>query len=430
MRSRCDLLIRNVSCLATVAGGKPGPLARPTWEDLGIIENGAIAIGGGRILAVGPTAEVEARTVATQKTKTLSGRGRLLLPGFVDPHTHFLFVGTREDEYAMRVEGIDYLEIRRRGGGIRKTVRAFRAASDEDLLEAGRRRLDAFFSYGTTTVEGKSGYGLTVEQELRALRLMRQLDEEHPIDVVPTFLGAHEIPEEFEGRTADYVRHVIEEMIPRVKDMARFCDVFCEDGVFDVAESRAILEAGKKAGLVPRLHAEEFVSIGGGELAGEVGAISADHLLAVTEGGCAAMARSGTIAILLPGTAIGLAKRVFADVEQLRRHSVPIALATDCNPGSSFTESMGVVLSLACSLEGLTLPEAIVGATRNGAAALGLLDSIGTLEPGKKADCILLRATHPAAIPYRFGTNLVETVIKNGLPIRRRRRPNLVGPSI
>jgi imidazolonepropionase len=219
-------------------------------------------------------------------------------------------------------------------------------------------------------------------------------------------------------------------MIPRVKDLARFCDVFCERGVFDVPQSRAILEAGKKHGLAPRLHADEFASIGGGELAAAVGAISADHLLAVTEGGSAAMGRSGTIAILLPGTAIGLARPVFADVDRLRRHGVPIAIATDCNPGSSFTESMSVVLSLACSLEGLTLPEGIVGATRNAAAGLGLLDSIGTLEPGKKADCILLRATHPAAIPYRFGTNLVETVIKNGLPIRRRRRPNLVGPSV
>jgi imidazolonepropionase len=430
MSARADLLVRNISCLLTVAGGRKGPLSRPTWEDLGIVENGAIAIGEGRILAVGPTAEVEGRVPVSQKTKTVSGKGKLLMPGFVDPHTHFLFVGTREDEYAMRVEGIDYLEIRRRGGGIRKTVRAFRAASDEELLEAGRRRLDGFFAYGTTTVEGKSGYGLSTEQELRALRLMRQLNDEHPIDVIPTFLGAHEVPEEYEGRTAEYVRLVAEEMIPRVKDLARFCDVFCEKGVFEIADSRAILEAGKRHGLVPRMHAEEFVSIGGGELAAEVGAISADHLLAVTEEGCAAMARSGTIAILLPGTAIGLAKPLFADVERLRRHGVPIALATDCNPGSSFTESMSVVLSLACSLEGLTLPEAIAGATRNAAAALGLADSIGTLEPGKKADCILLRATHPAAIPYRFGTNLVETVIKNGIPIRRRRRPNLVGPSV
>jgi imidazolonepropionase len=430
VRERCDLLVRNVSCLVTAAGGKAGPLSSPTWEDLGIVENGALAAGEGRILAVGPTAEVESRIETSQKTKTLSGKGRLLLPGFIDSHTHFLFTGTREEEYALRVEGVGYLEIRKRGGGIRKTVSAFRAASDEELLDAGRRRLDAFFANGTTTVEGKSGYGLATEQELRALRLMKYLDDTHPIDVVPTFLGAHEIPEEYEGRTDEYVRVVVEEMIPRVGGLARFCDVFCEKGVFDVEQSRRVLEAGKRHGLLPRLHAEEFASIGGGELAAEVGAASADHLLAVTEEGCAALARAGTIATLLPGTAIGLALRVFPDVERLRRHGVPIALATDCNPGSSFTESLSVVLSLACSLDGLTLPEAICGATRNAAAALGLLGSIGTLEPGKKADCILLRATHPAAIPYRFGTNLVETVIKNGIPIRRRRRPNLVGPSV
>jgi imidazolonepropionase len=422
--------VKNVSCLVTVAGGKAGPLSRPTWEDLGIVGNGALAVGEGRILAVGPTAEVEDRIEVSQKTKTLSGKARLLLPGFVDSHTHFLFAGTREEEYALRVEGVGYLEIRRRGGGIRKTVSAFRAASDEELLDAGRRRLDAFFANGTTTVEGKSGYGLTTEQELRALRLMKCLNDTHPIDVVPTFLGAHEIPGEFEGRADEYVGVVVEEMIPRVGNLARFCDVFCEKGVFDVEQSRRVLEAGKRHGLLPRLHAEEFASIGGGELAAEVGALSADHLLAVTEEGCAALAGAGTIATLLPGTAIGLALRVFPDVERFRRHGVPIALATDCNPGSSFTESMSVVLSLACSLDGLTLPEAICGATRNGAAALGLLDSIGTLEPGKRADCILLRATHPAAIPYRFGTNLVETVIKNGIPIRRRRRPNLVGPSV
>ncbi|MBM3319092.1 MAG: imidazolonepropionase [Candidatus Eisenbacteria bacterium] len=430
MKERCELLIRNIACLVTAAGGKPGPLSNPAWGDLGIVENGAIAIRRGKFVAVGTTADVESRVSITPKTKTLSGRGRLVLPGFIDPHTHFLFVGTREDEYAMRVEGVDYLEIRRRGGGIRKTVRAFRAASDEELLDAGRRRLDSFLAYGTTTVEGKSGYGLTTDQEIRALRLMAQLNEAHPIEIVPTFLGAHEIPEEYEGRTRDYVRLVIDEMIPRARGLARFCDVFCEKGVFEIEESRAILEAGKRHGLLPKLHAEEFVSIGGGELAAEVGAVSADHLLAVTEEGCAQMARSGTIAILLPGTAIGLAKRAFADVERMRRNALPIALATDCNPGSSFTESMSVVLSLACSLEGLTLPEAILGATRNAAAALGLLDSIGTIEAGKKADCILLRATHPAAIPYRFGTNLVETVVKNGLPIRRRRRPNLVGPTV
>jgi len=413
-RESCDLLIRNVTSLVTVAGGGPGPLSRPTWEDLGVIEGGSLAVRGETIVAVGPVAEVEAAFEPGPDAVVIDGEGRLLLPGFVDPHTHFLFAGARENEYAMRVEGIDYLEIRRRGGGIRRTVRDFRAASDDELLAAGRKRLDAFLRFGTTTVEGKSGYGLSTDQEMRALRLMRDLDGEHPIDMVPTFLGAHEIPEEYEGRTDDYVRLVTEEMIPRVGDLARFCDVFCEDGVFSVDQSRRVLEAGKAHGLRPKLHAEEFVSIGGGELAGEVGAVSADHLLVVTEEGCAAMAASGTVAILLPGTAIGLAGPHFADVDRFRRHGVPIALGTDCNPGSSFTESMPIMISLSCSLERLTVPEGIVGATRNAAAALDLLGEIGTLERGKRADCILLDAVDPAAVPYRFGSNLVETVIKRG----------------
>jgi len=348
----------------------------------------------------------------------LDGADRLALPGFIDPHTHFLFAGAREEEYALRVEGVDYLEIRRRGGGIRNTVRSFRAATDEDLLASGRERLDGMFAAGTTTVEGKSGYGLNTEQELRALRLMGELDRTHPIRVERTFLGAHEIPEEYEGRRGEYVELVAEEMIPRVGGDARYCDVFCEKGVFSVEESRRVLEAGKQAGLLPKLHAEEFASIGGGELAAEVGAVSADHLLAVTDSGAAAMAQAGVIAIILPGTSVGLAGRHFVDIEKFRRHRLPVAIGTDCNPGSSFTESLPAVISLACSLEGLTVPEGLLGATRNAAAALRRLDRIGTLERGKRADLILLRATHPAAIPYRFGANLVETVVAGGKAFR------------
>lgn len=414
MKEPCDLIVRNAARVVTVAGRGGGPLRSPTWDDLGMIEGGAIAARGGRIVAVGSTAEVDAAVDTNGATLVLDGRRRLVLPGFVDPHTHFLFAGNRADEYALRVEGVDYLEIRRRGGGIRNTVRAFRAASDDELLAAGRERLDSFLSFGTTTAEGKSGYGLTTEQELRALRLMKRLDDEHPVSVVPTFLGAHEIPEKYEGRREEYVRLVVEEMIPAVRDHALFCDVFCEEGVFSVDQSREILTAGKRHGLKPKLHAEEFVSIGGGELAGEVGAVSADHLLVVTDSGCAAMARSGTVAVLLPGTAIGLAGPHFADVDLFRRHGVPIALGTDCNPGSSFAESMAAMISLSCSLERLTVPEGIAGATRNAAAALALEGEIGSLAPGMRADFLVLRAEHPAEVPYRFATNLVEKVVKGG----------------
>ncbi len=398
----------------TVASGAPGALSSPGWDDLGIIENGALAVREGTILAVGKDAAVARTVVPASHCEIVDGSGKMLLPGFVDPHTHFLFAGSREKEYGMRAEGIDYMEIRRRGGGILSSVRSFRAASDETLLCAGADRLDRFLRNGTTTVEGKSGYGLTVDEELRALRLMNRLNERHPLDVVPTFLGAHDVPGEYAGKRADYVRLVIDEMIPAVAGHAEFCDVFCEKGVFTVGESRAILEAGKRCGLLPRLHAEEFAPIGGGKLAAEVGALSADHLLVVPEEDVIAMAKSGTVAVFLPGTSIGLAKNEFADPSLFRKHGQPIALATDCNPGSSFTESMPAVISLAVSLGGLTVPEAIVGATRNAAAAIGRLDRVGTLEAGKRADCVLFDAVDPCAIPYRYSTNLACCVVKNG----------------
>ncbi len=409
-----DLLIRNVDRIATMNGGEPGPIANPTEADLGMIENGALVALADEILAVGVTSEIEASYDPAPGAVVLEGGGRCLLPGFVDPHTHFLFAGIRDEEYAMRVAGVDYQEIRRRGGGIRSTVRSFREASDETLFETGRRRLDTFLANGTTTVEGKSGYGLSTTHERRALEIMDRLHQDHPIDVVTTFLGAHDIPPEYDGRKDDYVRLVIEEMIPAMAPLARFCDVFCEEGYFDVEQSRAIFEAGKKHGLIPKLHAEEFVPMGGGELAAEVGAISADHLLVVTDQGVEAMAAAGVIAIFLPGTTIGLARPGWADPPKFRRHGQPMALATDCNPGSSYTESMPSVISLACSLLRMTVPEALLGATRNSAAAIGVLDHVGTLEPGKKADCILISSSHPFSIPYRFGSNLVETVIKNG----------------
>lgn len=397
-----------------MAGGEPGPLSSPSWEEMGMIEDGAVAAAGGNIVAIGTTADVERCVEVLAGSVVLDGRGKLLMPGFIDPHTHFLFAGTREDEYALRVEGVDYLEIRRRGGGIRKTVRQFREADDEVLIRWGTERLNNMLAAGTTTVEGKSGYGLTVEQETRALRLMGTIDANHPIDVERTFLGAHEIPAEYEGRRGEYLDLVVEEMIPKVEGLARFCDVFCEKGVFSVEESRRVLLAGVKHGMLPKLHAEEFASIGGGELAAEVNAVSADHLLAVTEAGCAAMAEKGVMAIVLPGTAIGLAGPHFVDIEMFRRNRLPVALGTDCNPGSSFTESMAAVISLSCSLERFTVPEALMAATRNAAAAIRLLDRIGTLEEGKRADMILVDAVHPAAIPYRFASNIIGKVIKSG----------------
>ncbi len=409
-----DLIIRNVDSLVSLAGAKGGALASPGWDDLGLIEGGSLAARDGVIVEVGLAADVESAVEPDQSCRIIDGSGKMLLPGFVDPHTHFLFAGSREEEYGMRAEGIDYMEIRRRGGGILSSVRAFREASDEDLFEIGRRRLDRFLENGTTTVEGKSGYGLTLSDEVRALRIMAELDASHTVDVVRTFLGAHEIPEEYRSRREDYIRLVIDEMIPAVEGLAEFCDVFCEKGVFSVEESRSILESAKGRGMLPKLHAEEFAPMGGGKLAAEVGAVSADHLLVAPEDDVRALASSGTIAVFLPGTAIGLAQPHFADPKHFRTHGVPIALATDCNPGSSYTQSMPAIISLATSLCGLTVPESIVGATRNGAAAVGRLDSIGTLEKGKRADCLLFDSTNPADIPYQFAARLLCHVIKGG----------------
>ncbi len=416
-----DLLIRNVDTLLTAAGGREGAISSPGWNDLGIIEGGALAARDGVIVAVGKTEEVESSCDVNGKCEVVDGAGKMLMPGFVDPHTHFLFAGSRDDEYGMRADGTDYMEIRKRGGGILSSVRSFREAGDDELLRIGRERLDRFLENGTTTVEGKSGYGLTVHHEIRALQIMKELDTSHPVDVVPTFLGAHETPGEYSSRHEEYVRLVIDEMIPAAEGHAEFCDVFCEKGVFSVEESRAILEAAKARGLRPKLHAEEFAPIGGGRLAAEVGAVSADHLLVVQEDDVEAMASSGTIGVFLPGTAIGLAKPHFADPRYFRKHGQPIALATDCNPGSSYTQSMAAIISLATSLAGLTVPESILGATRNAAAAVGRLDRIGTLERGKKADCLLINSAHPASIPYRFADRLIGLVIKAGKIAWRKR---------
>ncbi len=411
-RPPVDLLIENADRVVTLAGS--GPVANAGWDDLGIIEHGSVAIAGDRIAAVGRTDAVREAVTITGETCVIDARGRMVTPGFVDPHTHFLFAGNRAEEYGMRVEGVPYQTIREQGGGIRSTVRAFREATDDELTDAGRARLSMMLQAGTTTVEGKSGYGLSMADEMRALRIIRKLGEEMPLTIVPTFLGAHDIPPEFDGDRAGYIDLVIHKMIPEASRIAVFCDVFCEQGYFDRAESKRILMAGREHGMIPKLHAEEFVPMGGGELAAEVGAISADHLLVITDEGVAAMADAGVIGVLLPGTTIGLASGRWADIEKFRRGGLPVALATDCNPGSSYTISQACILSLACSLLKMTVPEAWAGVTRNAAAAIGLQESVGTLETGKIADCLVFSENHPAAVPYRFGQNLIDFVIRNG----------------
>jgi imidazolonepropionase len=315
----------------------------------------------------------------------------------------------------MRLQGATYLEILQAGGGILATMRKTRQATEEELIRKASHRLDRFLQYGVTTVEAKSGYGLDWENEWKQLRVARRLHETHPVDVVSTFMGAHAVPDEYRDNPDRYVDSVVEEMIPQVaeKGLAEFCDVFCEEGVFSLEQSRRVLETGRRYGLVPKIHADEMEATGGAELAAELGAISADHLLKVSDHGIRRLAESGVIAVLLPGTAFYLLT-AFARAREMIDAGVAVALSTDCNPGSSPTMSMLMILNLACLYMKMTPAETIAAATINAAHAIGRGRTIGSLEEGKQADLVLLDAPHYAFLQYQFGINLVDTVIKKG----------------
>lgn len=417
-RSRAQRItyIKGAAQVATVAGASEAPKRGAAMADAGILENAGIVVEGDRIAFVGPDAEAR-RYVAERggADVVIDAAGKVVTPGLVDPHTHLVFAGYREVEWARRLHGTPYLEILREGGGILETVRRTRAASEEELVEAAKRRLDRFLLHGVTTVEAKSGYGLTVEDELKQLRAVRRLHEAHPVDVVATFLGAHAVPPEYRHDPDAYVALVVDAMLPRVADagLAEFCDVFCEEGVFTVAQARRILEAAKRWGLKPKLHADEMHPCGGAELAAEVRAVSADHLLKASPAGVARMAEAGVVAVLLPGTAFFLREKP-ADARAIIAAGVPVALATDCNPGSSPTVALPLIMSLACLTMGLTPEEALVASTINAAHAVGRAHEIGSIEVGKKADLVVFDAPNVAHIPYQYGVNLVDTVLKNG----------------
>ena len=414
-RIQADLLISGAASLVTVAG-PAGPFAGPLAGHLGEIRQASLAALAGRIVAVGPKSEVEPRLALAPGAVVVDAAGRCVLPGLVDPHTHVVFAGDRADEYALRQSGATYGEILKAGGGILETVRRTRAASDEELSEQSRRRLRRMLALGTTTVEIKSGYGLDVPSELRMLRLAARLGEATPPRVVTTLLGAHAIPPAYARNREDYVDLVCDEMIPAVAaaGLASFCDVFCDVGAFDVRESRRVLEAGLRQGLRPKLHADQLAASGGALLAAELGAVSADHLDFVDEEGMRALAARGVIAVLLPGAALVLRHRRHAPARQLIEMGVPVALATDCNPGSCPIESLPLITSLACALLAMTPAEALVAATRNAAYAVGLGDEVGSLEVGKMADLIVVDAPAPHHLPYRFGTDLVRVVVVGG----------------
>lgn len=416
---QADFLVRNIAELLTLAVG-PVPRVGPAMRELGLVRGGAVASRGGTIIAAGPDADVMRAVELAPEAVVVDAGGAVVTPGLVDPHTHAVFARTRENEFAMRIEGRSYEEIAEAGGGIRASVRALREASGDALLANGRATLDRMLDHGTTTVEVKSGYGLSTESEVKMLRVIRCLGEEHAMRVVPTFLGAHEFPDEWRDDRDGYVDHLVTDMIPAVarESLAMFCDVFCERGVFTVEQSRRVLMAGRAGGMEPKLHADELHASGGAELAGELEARSADHLVCVSDDGIKALAESAVAAVLLPGTTLSLGGTTYAPARKLVDAGVAVALATDCNPGSSMTESLQIVMSLASMVMRLTPAEAMTAATANAAYACGTEDVAGTLEAGKACDLVVWQVGDHRAIPYHYGVNLVSRVVVAGTVVR------------
>jgi len=401
-----DSLWFNVN-LATMTEGNP----------YGMVEDGALVVVGSKIVWLGKRVDLPA-DYESRVQKTYDGQDGWITPGLVDCHTHLVYAGSRAREFELRLQGATYEEIARQGGGIRSTVAATREADENDLLEQSAPRLMALMQEGVTTVEIKSGYGLDLETELRMLRVARQLGEKYPVTVVPTYLGAHALPPEFEGRSDDYIDLVCNSVMPEVaaKKLAVAVDAFCENIGFTPDQTEKVFQTAQKLGLAIKLHAEQLSDLKGAKLASRYGALSADHLEHVSEEGVKAMAASGTIAVLLPGAFYFLRETRLPPIDLLRRHRVPIALSTDCNPGSSPATSLLLMLNMACTLFRMTPEEALAGITRNGARALGLEDRIGTLETGKDADFVLWDITEPAELAYRVGFNPLKQVVRQGNP--------------
>ena len=406
------MIIKNASQLVTCSGFK----ARQgkAMSDLHIIDDGAVVIENGVITAVGTTSEVLGK-FDESKFNTINTMGKAVLPGFIDSHTHFVFAGYRAEEFSWRLRGESYMEIMNRGGGIVSTVRATREASREDLIESGRKRLDSMLSFGVTTVEGKSGYGLDEKTEIKQLEVMEALDKLHPVDIVRTFLGAHAVPEDFKGREDKFIDYMADSVMPQIahRNLAEFCDVFCEKGVFSLEQSKRLLLKAKELGFKLKIHADEISRLGGAELAAELGAVSADHLLHASDKGIAELAERGIVATLLPGTAFSL-KEPYARGRYIIDQDCAVALATDCNPGSCFSESIPLIFVLATLYMDITIEEAVTALTINGAAAVDRADSIGSIDVGKTGDIIILEFPSYKYIPYHIGVSCVEKVIKNG----------------
>ncbi|HEU4395666.1 MAG TPA: imidazolonepropionase [Planctomycetota bacterium] len=415
MKPRCDLLVHSASAVHTVAGRGGGPLSGSRQGETSPVRDGAVACARGRVLEVGPSRALRRKYAARRE---VDAAGNAVVPGLVDAHTHLAFAGDRAREFERRCLGATYQEIAAAGGGIRSSVRAFRSASRAEVLANARALRRSALLHGTTTMEVKSGYGLSLEEEIKALEVARALDDRG--DVVPTFLGAHAVPPEYDGRSAAYARVVADEMIPEVarRGLARYCDVFCEKGYFDARLSRRILLAAREHGLGLRIHADELSACGGAQLAAETGCASADHLLRVGKAGIRALAGAGVVAVLLPGTSFFLGMGRWAPARRMIEAGVPVALGTDCNPGSSMTESLQACLTLACLGLRMTAAEALVAATRNAACSLGLGNQCGRLAPGYRADLVVLDVPDPRLLAYHHGVNHAAVVVHHGAVVR------------
>lgn len=419
MKQHADLVLRGAGQILTMvraeASGADESESIEPEAAVGLIREGALAARDGEVVWVGPEAELEREVEPGPGATTLDASGGVVLPGLVDPHTHLIFAGSRHLEFALRLAGAEYLEILAAGGGILNTVRQTRAASHDELVEGGLSRLATLLSFGVTTCEVKSGYGLDTATELKMLEVARTLDQRQPVRIVPTFLGAHVFPEEYKGAPEKYVDLVCQEMIPEVtsRGLAHMCDVFLDKGVFNREQARRILRTGAEAGLRPRMHAGQFADLGGPELAAELGAACADHLEWISDQGKRAMAEAGVVACLLPGAALSLGMG-YPDARSLREAGVEVALATDGNPGTSRTENLPLMVTLAATAMGLSIEDGLRGITCVAAKALGLDREVGSLAPGYRADLVIFDVPDYRSLAYHFGVNHARAVVAGG----------------
>lgn len=410
------ILIRNANEVITLRSNAQGPRTKEQMQEIAVVENGCVLIEEDRIVAVGAFEQLEVDFPdLVRKADIIDATGKIVMPGLVDCHTHLVHGGTREQEFNMRLNGSTYMEIMNAGGGIHATTKRTRETSFEELYEKTMQHLDVFLKHGVTTVEAKSGYGLDWDTEKKQLEVAKQLQATHDVDIVSTFMGAHAVPRDYKEREDEFVDVVIHDMLPKVAELklAEFNDVFCEKGVFTPEQSQRILEAGKALGLTPKIHADEIEPYQGAELAAEVGAISAEHLLVASDKGILKMAEVGTIAVLLPGTAFFL-RAPYARGRLMIDEGVPVAISTDFNPGSSPTMSLPFIMNLACMHMGMTLEEVLTATTINAAYALNRGEQIGSLEANKKADVLILDVANYKQLQYFYGMNHTHTVIKNG----------------